>query len=76
MRYKIRDYHINTNDEATTVREIFESREAVEVAIADLISNTLVDMVMSKCRIFKNDFTFFSHPFIRKNCILRKNDKF
>ncbi|MBK5446673.1 hypothetical protein JFV29_13485 [Peribacillus sp. TH16] len=30
MRYKIRDYHINTNDEATTVREVFESREAVE----------------------------------------------
>ncbi|MGG0285859.1 hypothetical protein ABEY41_12225 [Peribacillus butanolivorans] len=36
MRYKIRDYHINTNDEATTVREVFESKEAVEVAIADL----------------------------------------
>ncbi|MFE4352541.1 hypothetical protein [Peribacillus butanolivorans] len=53
MRYKIRDYHINTNDEATTVREVFESREAVEVAIADLISNTLVDMVMSKSPLDK-----------------------
>ncbi|MFC9599728.1 hypothetical protein ACWF7H_11725 [Peribacillus butanolivorans] len=36
MRYKIRVYHINTNNEAITVREVFESKEAVEVAIADL----------------------------------------
>lgn len=30
MRYKIRDYHINTNDEATTVREVFESKKRLK----------------------------------------------
>ena len=36
MRYKIRFFYLNTNEEALLVSEVFESKEAAETAIEGL----------------------------------------
>ncbi|WP_289318521.1 hypothetical protein [Peribacillus sp. NJ4] len=40
MKYKIRVYHLQTNEEAMKLDEVFESKDATEAAIENWNSST------------------------------------